>query len=178
MKKNIFFMLLIVLVAFLISGCYEETKSSDKIQQDQQEQILKEATASTGMPNIKNFREKKFAKMLLELRDQEGVATYAYLYCEFTGKFTYLGECIGYGLPYAAQYTSPNKIELNERRTAYEYFVMPQADPNGLFSPASADATWIMLIDEKTGEAYPSYIESKVSIYRKKLPARIVQFDR
>lgn len=175
MKKNIIFVLLI-LVALLMPGCVPlMNKTSDEIQQEKQEEILKEAVAASGMPNIKNFREKKFAKMILELRDQEGVTTYAYMYCEMTGKFTYLGECIGYALPYSTQYTNPSKIDTC---SSAGYAILPQADPNGLFSPSSASATWIMLIDEKTGEAYPFYVESNISVYRKKLPARVVQFDK
>lgn len=56
--------------------------SSDTQQHDQQEKILKEAGAQTGMPAIKNFRERKMLKDILELRDQSGLVTYTYLYNE------------------------------------------------------------------------------------------------
>jgi hypothetical protein len=51
---------------------------------------------TTGMPNIVNFREKKLAKTILELRDQEGLVTYAYVEIPMTGKYRFLGESVGY----------------------------------------------------------------------------------
>ena len=75
---------LIVMSALLIlAGC--GVPSSDKIQQAQSEVLLAEATASVGMPAIKNFREKKLLKDILELRDQNGLVTYTYLWNEFSG---------------------------------------------------------------------------------------------
>jgi len=66
MKKLMFAALVSLL--FVIAGCGEYTPpapSSDEVQQRQQEQVLKEGTAQTGMPAIKNFREKKLLKDIL-----------------------------------------------------------------------------------------------------------------
>jgi hypothetical protein len=41
-------------------------------------------------------------------------------------------------------------------------YVLPQADPNGLFSPASAEGTWVMCLNPKTKKAEPQYIEPRV----------------
>jgi hypothetical protein len=41
---------------------------------------------------------------------------------------------------------------------------MPQADPNGLFSPASAEGTWLMLVDPKTGDPRVVYIEPRLVV--------------
>ena len=59
------------------SQCNGESKS-DKNQRVQQESLSQEATAQTGMPAIKNFRERKLLKDILELRDQDGLATYTH----------------------------------------------------------------------------------------------------
>ena len=137
------------------SECGSTPPSSDTIQRRQQEQILKEGSAQIGMPAIKNFRERKFAKDIIELRDQEGLVTYTYLFSELRGCLVPFGNTVGYPLPYATQFTNPEKIESSGAN--YGYAIMPQADPNGLFSPASAEATWSLMKDPhgpNTGVVY------------------------
>ena len=124
--------------------------SSDKVQQKQQETLLQEATNQVGMPAIKNFRERKLLKDILELRDQSGLITYTYLYNEFNGKLVFLCDSIGYGIPYSTQFTNPEKVD------NYNYNItLPQADPNGLFSPSSASGTWVMCKNPNGTETKP-----------------------
>lgn len=167
MKKFI----LVALVVFCIGGCSVEeqaaTVNSDKVQQQQQERILAESTAQTGMPAVKNFRERKLLKDIIELRDQDGLTTYTYIVAEMTGKLVFLGESVGYGIPYATQYTNPQKIA--ERSSGYQgnpdnFAVLPQADPNGLFSPDSADGTWVMLKDPTGDKVRPVLVEPRVVV--------------
>ncbi|HWQ60538.1 MAG TPA: hypothetical protein VN420_05355 [Candidatus Fimivivens sp.] len=47
---------------------------------------------------------------------------------------------------------------------------IPQADPNGLFKPASADGTWVMMLDPVNKKALPQYIEPKIATFTYKLP--------
>lgn len=157
-------------VAFCLLGCDLPQSSSDKIQREQSERLLSEATSQVGMPAIKNFRERKILKDILELRDQNGLVTYTYLYNEMQGKLIFLGESIGYGIPYATQFTNPQKIEA--ARMDVGYAIIPQADPNGLFSPASAEGTWVLLKDPKGTDVRPVYIESRiiVSPFRLEIP--------
>lgn len=139
---------------FFLFGCQQS--SNEKINQAQ-EQIMQEANRQVGMPGIVNFQERKLFKEILELRDQENLICYAYTFSEMTGKRIFLGKCLGYGLPYATQYTNP------EARVGLTEIVLPQADPNGLFMPGSADATWLMLLD-KAGVPHPVYIEPKIIV--------------
>lgn len=147
-------LLLPILLGAQSEGCNE---SSDDQQSSQQEQILWEATAQTGMPAMKNFRERKLLKDIIEMRDQYGLTTYTYLFAEVTGKLIFLGETIGYGLPYATQYTNPQKY-ITEGTT------IPQADPNGLFSPQSAEGTWIIMKDPNGKETKPVYVEPRIIV--------------
>ena len=142
------------------SSCERTMDTNDKLAV-QQEQMMKEANAQTGMPAIVNFQERKMMKMILELRDKENLVCYAYIVSEMTGKLTFLGKCIGYGLPYATQYTNPMKT-YGSYQGGYE--ILPQADPNGLFMPASAEGTWLMLIDPLLNEARPVYIEPRIIV--------------
>jgi hypothetical protein len=136
--------------------------SSDTTQSRQQERILAEGTSQVGMPAIKNFRERKLLKDILELRDQAGLVTYTYLVSEMTGKVgDLLCESIGYGIPAATQFTNPEKIS---ETNAHYGIVLPQADPNGLFSPSSAEGTWVMCKNPKGDDVTPVYVEPRVIV--------------
>lgn len=162
MKKGI--LLLIALV--MLTGCEppEQKTNSDKNQQLQQEKVLAEGTAQTGMPAIKNFRERKLLKEIIELRDQDGLVTYTYIVASMTGKLIFIGESIGYGIPYATQYTNPQKIAEKNTYQSGSYAILPQADPNGLFSPDSAHGTWVMLKDPSGDKVRPVLLEPDVIV--------------
>lgn len=153
--KKIIALLMVLVLSVGLAGCFDDT-SDDKQRRDQ-ERILQEGTAQTGMPAIKNFRERKMLKEIIELRDQEGLTTYTYLFSEQTGKLIFFGETIGYGIPYATQYTNPEKY-------VYQGTTLPQADPNGLFFPASAEGTWILLKDPNGNGVKPVYVEPRIVV--------------
>ena len=150
---------LVLLSMLFFVGCqgnFEE--SSDKKLARQTEQSMKEANRQIGMPAIKNFQERKLAKMIFELRDQEDLITYAYI-VNLEGKLIFIGKCIGFGLPYSVQYTNPMK-QLSHGSN----ITLPQADPNGLFMPDGLSATWLMMIDPKTNKPRPVYIEPQIIV--------------
>lgn len=165
-----------IMAIFIVVGC-DHTPDSDEIQQQQQEVILKDAAAQIGMPSLPNHRDKKMYKAVMELRDQEGLVTYMYLenmiptvvkgHTCCGGKFSFIAQTIGYGIPAATQFTSPQKATWYQ---SHGYLVMPQADPTGLFSPTSAEGTWIMMPDPTTGKLGPQYIESRISVFTFKFP--------
>jgi hypothetical protein len=164
--KHIF---MLVCFSLALAGCEQQQQApdSDKQQQAQQERILKEGAAQTGMPAIKNFREKKLLKDILELRDQDGLTTYTYIVAEMTGKLVFIGESIGYGIPAATQYTNPQKIAAHScggNQSADSFAILPQADPNGLFSPSTAEGTWVMLKDPNSNKTRPVYIEPRIVV--------------
>ena len=171
MKKVI-----VILMGICFIGCSKPT--SDDIQRKQQEDLLKEGTAQVGMPSVKNFRERKLLKDIIEKRDQEGLITYTYIENAYPvvargittlgGKLTFLGESIGYGLPYATQFTNPQKIEWSSMGGGH-ITNLPQADPNGLFSPASAEGTWVLLKDPNSKDVQVVYCEPRIIIFPFKL---------
>jgi|ERR1035437_8144339 hypothetical protein len=164
MKHRIEYVLASILLIVGLSSsdgdCGDKKDPSDIKQHDMQEKLLQEGVAQTGMPAIKNFRERKMLKDILELRDQDGLATYTYLYNEFAGKLQFLGESIGYGIPYATEYTNPQKV------TGYDghEIAIPQADPNALYSPSSAEGTWVLLKNPNGKDVQPVYIESRIIV--------------
>ena len=171
--------LCIVFMLACAIGCKSEYGgSSDQRQSDEQERILAEGTSQVGMPSIKNFRERKILKDILELRDQDGLVTFTYMEnlqpapvagkTALGGKLTYLGQTIGYGLPYATQFTNPEKPITYGMKEGFN--TIPQADPNGLFSPDSAEGTWVLMKDHGGSKTVPVYIEPRIVVTPFKLP--------
>lgn len=165
--KSTFLNVLILMCLLLIGiSCNtEHTETDDDIQARQTEQSLAEANKDIGMPNITNFQERKIFKTILELRDKESLFTYCYLVNTMTGEVgQFLGKGVGYGIPASTQFTNPTKVgmfrSVENGRVPY---LLPQADPNGLFMPTSSTATWYMLLDEK-GDPHPVYIEPLIIV--------------
>lgn len=148
---------LLLFVALVMFASCSDNKAEDR-QNKAQEELLSQSVNSVGMPNILNFQEKRTLKEIYELRDRQ-ITTTTYLF-DMKGHLHKLCDSIGYGIPYATQYTNPSHI------TYYGggYFVLPQADPNGLFSPASADGTWVLCLDNKTKKTKPVYVEPRIIV--------------
>lgn len=170
---------LMILVGFVIAllavACAPAPTSSD-IQRSRQEKSVAEGIAQVGLPAIKNFRELKLAKDIYELRDQTGLSTYTYLWSEYQGKWVFLCNSIGYPIPYSVQFTAPESVQTynvdgtNGSGRYYGKEVLPQAEPNGLFSPGSAEGTWVMCAFPDSKDARPVYVEPRVIVTQSKLP--------
>jgi hypothetical protein len=151
-------LILIVLSLFALIGC-DRPPTSDEVQQVKQEQITMQAVQSVGMPAITHFAEMRMAKDIIELRDQN-VATITYL-VGMNNQLQKLCNSVGFGLPYATQFTNPQRMAYNSHGAMA---TLPQADPNGLFSPSSADATWVFCVNPETKKAAPMYVEPKIIV--------------
>lgn len=173
MKKTLLYLLVMFVIATSFTGC-EVEQTAAKQQAEETNKVMNEMVRELGMPDITNFQQKKLLKKIYELCDTEGLICYAYLKCEYTGKLTFLTKCLGYGVPFSAQYTSPEKMVDRYGRvtknSCRDVYIMPQADPNGLFMPTSSSATWLIVIDPKTNEAKPAYIEPEISVFPFKIP--------
>lgn len=152
-------LILVVSVLFLslFVACDVE-ESSDMKQRHQQEELSKQGNQQVGMPGITNFQEKRMLKMILELRDTE-IKTTTYI-VDLNGQLHFLCNSVGYGVPYGVQYTNPMRIVWESSHVT----TLPQADPNGLFSPPSADGTWVLCLNSETKKISPVYIEPKVIV--------------
>ena len=162
--KKVLILLFAVTLCFGVFGCLDDEKTStaDQQQREATEQLTSEAQRQVGMPNIVNFQERKLAKMIFELRDREDLICYAYIKSDYQGKLFFIGKCVGYGLPYSVQFTNPEYIAEHDWDAGYA--ILPQPDPNGLFMPEGLSATWLMLIDPKTNEPRPVYVEPEIVV--------------
>jgi hypothetical protein len=151
MKK----VLALIAVATLLTAC-DGNPSSRQIEAAKQEEMSLRAVQSVGMPAITNYAEKRMMKDILELRDQmQPTITYV---TDMNGRLHKRCNSVGYGLPYATQYTNPQMRLSGQNGNV----VLPQADPNGLYSPASAEGTWVMCVFN--GKPKPVYIEDRVTV--------------
>jgi hypothetical protein len=147
--------MILFVLAFTLISCNRDN-STDTKQRRETERMVEEANNRMGLPNIINFTEKHFAKMIYELRDEE-ISTYSY-FMDMNGKLHFLCESIGYGLPYSVQYVNPD-------RPIYDYhgnITIPQPEPNGLFMPDGLSATWVLC--SKEGKVHPVYSEPSLIV--------------
>jgi len=162
MKKTTYFAAVaaaLAVSALSLQACNQPT--ADQKQNRMQEDLLNQSVQTVGIPAITEFAEKRQLKDIYELRDKL-IPTYTYLAGELNGT---IGEkvcdSLGFGIPYATQYTSPQRRDWNGGNGSV---VLPQADPNGLFSPASAEGTWILCRIPGEDKAMPQYVEPKVIV--------------
>ena len=145
--------LVAVLGTMLLAGCDE---TSTQVERRKQEELSMRGVQEVGMPAITNFAEKRMMKDIIELRDQNTPTT-TYI-VDLNGNRHKLCDSVGFGLPYATQYTNP------QRWAGDHGAVIAQADPNGLYSPASAEGTWVLCVNPKTKKAAPLYIEPRIIV--------------
>lgn len=152
------------IVLFVLVSCRDtctRIRNTDDVQKKQTEKMVAEANRRLGLPNITKFTEKRFQKMIYELRDKE-VRTFSY-FMDMNGKLHFLCESIGYGMPAAVQYVNPQKFKRVDGGQYSEDKVIPQPEPNGLFMPGSLDATYVICVDKK-GKLHPVYSEPKLIV--------------
>jgi len=181
MKGKIILGLVVIMLLMLTVGCEYTPSQQETVTKSETKAVsdnMDEMNRQIGMPLIDEFFEKKTAKMIFELRDNSKLVTYAYTQ-NLEGQYVYLGKAIGFGLPYSVQYTNPEKLVDVEDFGIQSYQSndaanLPQADPNGLYMPEGLSATWLMLINEETGEPEIIYTEPSIVVTQSKLPRRLV----
>lgn len=161
----------------LIAACDDHVPTADEKQSTAQAAALEQAHSQIGMPAIGNYSEKRMVKDLYELRDKP-FPTHTYIVNEQQGCLNYLGPSVGYGIPYATQFTAPTKVAYvhptGERASSTSNWEMvetiPQAEPNGLFMPAAAEGTWVMLKDPNSDDVKAVYVEPRVVVSPFRMP--------
>lgn len=156
--KRIYLFFMALTLAMFFAGC-DVQETGEELQAKQQAEQTKIAVQSSGMPAITNFTEKKNMKMILEMRDNQGLRTYTYMR-DMNGNMHQLCDSVGYPIPYSTQYTNPQYIA--DKGNGYGYAIIPQADPNGLYSPESAEGSYVMCLNPKDKQLTPVYVEERL----------------
>lgn len=90
------------------------------------------------------------------------VATYSYVRNQYTGKILSSCPSIGFPISAATQLTNPEMIAVREYQTGV--VTLPQAEPNGLFTPTQSRGTYVMCVNAD-GQVEPRYYEEDVEAF-------------
>ena len=164
MRKKIGMLLLTAMVSLSLTGCTEESETGKK-ENAYTEELVANAIDSISLPNISNYFERSQLKTIYELRDDPKLICYWYTKSNMTGKWVYEGKCMGYGIPYSASMTSPDKIDYKDYHESCG--TVSQAEPNGIYTNGlSTSATWILALNDE-GEINPVYVEQEICVRQK-----------
>jgi hypothetical protein len=169
----------LVLAGVSLAAC--EPDNSGQAREQRQTQLnLNQASTVVGMPAIINFTEKRMLKTIYELRDSPHLVTYSYV-LDLNGKRHKVcpTTSIGYGFPYATQYTAPKAPKIayplwpdgTQGTASARSYDADQPEPNGLYMPASADGTWVICLDPADKSLKPVYVEPRVMVYPFEMPS-------
>jgi len=170
MKKKIISILLLAGISVSAIGFTGCQTSNDAQQSQKTQEIAKRANDAVGTPAVTNFFEKKMLKRIIEDNDNPNLITYVYTVSQVSGKFVYIGEAIGHGIPYSASFTNPEYINTDGSRSDV---ALPQTDPNDIYKPSNAKGTWVMLINQDTKKATPVLMEPDIITSQFKLRKEI-----
>ncbi len=157
------------------SGSARETRASLALQE--------EAAVTVGLPGIKNYAEKRQLKAIYELRDNASLVTYTYT-LDLAGKRHKVcpGTSIGFGIPYATQFTAPKALRYakpeypssstySSANAEWRSYEAEQPEPNGLYMPSQADGTWVLCMNPNGKDMAPTYVEPRVVVYLFEMPS-------
>lgn len=142
------------------------TTTADQQASQQQENLAQRAQDEVGIYQPTHFTRKRLANRIGQMLDDPTLATISYAQ-GMDGKLRCIGHTIGFPLPGATQTTSPQKWDQapNQYHSYDSWALVPQAEPDQLFSPAEEDATWLLLVNPKTGQSAPAYFEGHVQTF-------------
>lgn len=145
-----------IIVSLTLEACDLQQSTSDQVQRRAQEQLSAQSNSAVGMPAITKFSEKRMLKDIMEMRDSMP-PTFTYI-LDMNGGLHKICDSVGFGFSGATQFTNPNRVYTGSN---YQLAVVPQADPNGLFSPATDEGTWIMCKDPNSDKIGPIRMEPR-----------------
>lgn len=155
----------IVLLCGADGSCTDSDSKSSATQMEQAQQNLQmeQILRNQPAPSFDWSLERHMLIKLYEAR-QKATNTFSVVQSEFTGKILWSCPSIGFPLPYATQLTNPLQAQWRRWSSEYASAVVEQQEPNGLYSPAQGDATWVPCVDEK-GRITPVYEEKHVTVF-------------
>ena len=161
MRKFVLVVLVVLLAASILTGCEQ---SSQEIETDQQEKGVAAIVQNQPVPDLGGYSlERANLIRIMILRNQK-IATYSYFFT-ITGTIIEVCPSQGFPFPYGTQLTAPEVYR-------YTGVTVPQAEINSLYSPQSADASWVLCVVD--GIAVPTYFEEKIEAFPYRIKADII----
>lgn len=149
-----------------LGGC-DEKPSAAQVEQRGQDAQMGQFLRNQPVPSFDWSLERHMLIALYAAR-QRATSTFSVVQSEYTGKILWSCASIGFPLPYAAQLTNPRQIVTTSQAAGIgNHFadgVVAQQEPNGLFTPAQSEATWVPCVDDQ-GQITPVYEEKRVTVF-------------
>lgn len=173
MYKNILF---IVAIAAILVGCVGVGTDSAQIEHNQQEAGVTAILENQPVPDLGGFSFERQIVSETYLARNKSFDTYTYVLLEYTGQVMEICPSKGYPIPYSTELTNPTQLQVNYVKTQWgsQWVEGPigNPEPNGLYPPATADATLVTCINPD-GSISPTYWETKVFAVPYRLKADI-----
>ncbi len=146
------------------NSCSQTPDSAAQREQYSQNRQMDQFLRNQPVPSFDWSLERHMMIELYSAR-QHATTTFSVVQSEFTGHVLWSCPSIGFPLPYATQLTNPSQVVFAHHPTEHDAAgVVAQQEPNGLFTPATADGTWVPCVDEH-GKITPVYEERRVSTF-------------
>ena len=146
----------VLLILLVLGGICLMTwacQSSDEMAYRQQEVGTRQLVQNQPVPNLGGWSfERQVVIDAYQARNRT-IATWTYTFIPGTGEIVEICASIGYPIPYATQITNP-----------------AHSEPNGLYSPDSADASWVNCVNSD-GSVSPTYWEPRVVAFPYRIKA-------
>ncbi len=169
MKKNLLKALFVPAVILPLMGAggscsSNETPQAVRLEQRSVDQAQLQLERNQPAPVFDWSLERNMLIAIYRAR-QKATLTYSYVQSPYTGKVLWQCNSIGFPIPYATQITNPDQgIVIRDSRDHDGSGVIPLPEPNGLYSPADAEGTWVPCVNGK-GQITPVYEERRVTVF-------------
>jgi len=160
------FTLMGVILGLILTACAQNTIDSTQKEAINQDRGNSAITDNQPLPDLGGWSYERQLVIDTYIARNNQVSTWTYMFLQM-GKLIEICPSVGFPVPYSTQLTSPEKVY-----TPYSYqygtLTIPNPEPNSLFPPAMADATWVSCVNPD-GSISPEYFENQVFA----LPKRI-----
>lgn len=150
-------------LVFLLCSAEDCDDSSDRREHSDVERQQVQYTRNQPPPTFDWSLERHLMVELYKARNT-AAATYSYVVSPYTGKVLASCPSLGYPIPATTQLTNPMKW-------VGQGAILPQAEPNGLYSPPDTHGTWVMCLGPE-GKVEPAYWEQDVMTFPRPMVER------
>lgn len=164
---------IVLAMALSLAGCAPPPETVNETETRQQAAVLKNIVENQPPPDLGGYSREREA--LIQIVEERNRSTPTWTYrIALDGSLIEVCPSIGFGIPYATQLTAPERMETGGNGSSgYWAVTVPQSEPNSLYSPESANATWVICVIN--GMQVVQYMEEDVDIRPYRLKADRVE---
>lgn len=148
--------ILVAITLLVIASIAAECSNPDAVESQNVKRQQQLYVNSQPAPYFEWSLERHLMTELYKARNN-AVSTFSLTFNDFRGAISWSCASIGFPIPGGTQLTNPQQYVVSGA-------VLPQAEPNGLFTPATSAGTYVMCVN-KDGTVSPTYIEDNVRTF-------------